>query len=291
MIRNQPRRSSLPLRRVHWLAILLVSFAAAPAHAQNPDELLPAESAAKAKTILQQAIAGLGGQAYLDVRDSDCSGRLGQFDSAGQSGGSIDVRIVKQAPDKTRTEFHGNNYITTLFFYEVHGKGTTVNVYSREQGWTLDKDGVTEVPADALAQYQDQYKTDLNTILRQRMNDDTLSLRYGGTEVVDLKQADWVEIADREGHNFRIAVDRSTHLPIESEVTKRDPQTGRKIQDTTLYSGFHLVDGIQTPFRVSHLRNGLQATELAYDRCRYNTGVSEDLFTREGLAAQSRKSK
>ncbi|MFY9732690.1 MAG: hypothetical protein WAK24_18935, partial [Candidatus Acidiferrales bacterium] len=34
--------------------------------AQNPQDMMPAESAAKAKEILQQAIQALGGTAYLN---------------------------------------------------------------------------------------------------------------------------------------------------------------------------------------------------------------------------------
>ena len=47
--------------------------------AQNPDEILPAASAAKAKALLQQAIEGLGGADYLNVHHSDCSAAMRSF--------------------------------------------------------------------------------------------------------------------------------------------------------------------------------------------------------------------
>jgi hypothetical protein len=284
-------RARFATRWATWLALFSALCAAAPARAQNPDELLPAESAAKAKAILQQAIVGLGGPVYLAVRDSDCSARLAQFDSTGEAGGSLDVRILHQGSDKTRIEFHGNNYITNIFYYEVHGKNTIVSVYSGDQGWTLTKDGVTDLPADATAEYQEQTQTSIHTLLRDRLNDPGLVFRYGGTEVVDLKQVDWVEVADREGRTVRIAIDRAGHLPVRSVMSKRDSQTGAHTEQSTLFSNFHLVDGVQTAYRLSQLLNGRQVSETFYERCHYNAGIAPDLFTRSGLEAQSKKPK
>jgi hypothetical protein len=286
------------MRRTHFVAGRAVSLAMFAAmslplavRAQNPDDLLPADSAAKAKAILQQAITAQGGPAYLGVRESDCSARLAQFDSTGQAGGSLDVHILRQGSDKTRIEFHGDNYITNIFYYEVHGKNKIVNVYSGDQGWSLTKDGVSDLPADAAASYQEQTKTDVHTILRYRLNDDSLIFRYGGTEVVDLKQVDWVEIADHEGHTMRIAIDRASHLPTRSVMSKRDSETGARTEQSTLFSSFHLVDGVQTAYRVSHLLNGRQVNETFYDRCTYNSGIAPETFTRSGLEAQFKKSK
>src|SRR2546427_6780890 len=41
--------------------------------------LMPEQSAAKAKALLQQAITALGGQAYLSVHDAECTGRFALF--------------------------------------------------------------------------------------------------------------------------------------------------------------------------------------------------------------------
>jgi len=56
-----------------------VLLSAPRTRAQNPDTIPADVSAAKSKELFRQAIEGLGGAAYLGVRDSDCSGRLSQF--------------------------------------------------------------------------------------------------------------------------------------------------------------------------------------------------------------------
>ena len=66
--------------------IVALGFAwscARPALAGQTQEMLPDESAAKGRQVMQQVIAALGGQAYLNVRDSQCDGREAQFGTAG----------------------------------------------------------------------------------------------------------------------------------------------------------------------------------------------------------------
>lgn len=237
--------------------------------AQNPDEILPTASAAKAKALLQQAIEGLGGAAYSNVHNSDCSGRYAQFQHSGDIGGYIEVREYREMPDKQRVEYGP--------------KGNIVNIYAGEKGWTLDKGGVSDSPATDMAEYQEQLKMQMGNLLRNRMNDESLFFRYGGNDVVDLKEADWVEIGDREGRTLRIAIGHSDHLPIRSVLTERDPKTGEKSENSTYYTTYHLIDGIQTPFRVSRYLNERQTYEAFFDRCSYNVDLPANFFTRESL--------
>jgi hypothetical protein len=254
-----------------WLAIFFATLATISLRAQNPDELLPADSAAKAKAILNQAIEGLGGQAYLNATNSDCSGRYAEFEHSGGLGGYLQVRQLWQTPDSSRTEY-GN-------------KGNIADLYTDGHGWSLDRGGVSELPSKAVDDYQEQLKTAVNMVLRFRLNEPGIILRYGGTDVVDLKQVDWAEVADRAGHSVRIAIDRGTHLPVRSVVMTRDPDTGDRIQTETRYSNYQLISGIQTPLQVVRVRNGLQVYQAFLDSCHYNENLPADYFTRASLDA------
>jgi hypothetical protein len=274
------RQARFATRWATWLAIFSALCAAAPARAQNPDDMLPAESAAKAKVILNQAIEGLGGQEYLNARNSDCAGRQAQFEHTGELGGYLQVRVLWQAPDSSRVE-SGN-------------KGNIADLYAGGHGWSLDRGGVSELPAGAVADYQEQLKTAVNMVLRFRLNEDGIILRYAGTDIVDLKQVDWTEVADRAGHSVRIAIDRKTHLPVRSVVVTRDPDTGNRIETETRFSNYQPIGGVQTPLQVVRLRNGLPVYQVFFDSCRYNANLPADYFSRASLDAyyaQVRKKK
>ena len=263
------RRTQFVLRAAAMIIGTAAGVFLPVARAQNPDEMMPAASAAKAKALLQQAIEGLGGAAYLNVHNSDCSGRYTQFQHSGDVGGYIQLREYREMPDKERVEFGP--------------KANIVNIYVGDKGWTMDRGGVSEVPATDMADYQDQLKMQMGNLLRNRMNDESLFFRYGGSDVVDLKEADWVEIGDREGHTVRIAIGRKDHLPIRSVLTERDPKTGEKSERATYYTTYHLIDGIQTPFRESRYLNGRQTYEVFLDTCSYDVDLPGDFFTRGSL--------
>jgi hypothetical protein len=238
------------------------------ARAQNPDQMMPDASAAKAKAVLQQAIDALGGAAYLNVHNSDCTGRYAQFQHSGEIGGYLEIREYREMPDKVRMEYDP--------------KAIIVNVYAGDKGWTLDRSGVSGVPATDMADYQEQLKMQMGNILRNRLNDRSLFFRYGGSDVVDLKQADWAEIGD-QGHTLRIAMGRSDHLPLRSVLQQRDPKTGENTERSTFYTSYHLIGGIQTPFRESRFLNGRQVYQVFWESCAYNVDLPANFFTRESL--------
>src|SRR6202790_2723812 len=97
--------------------ILVLGFAWAcgrSAAADPAQEMLPEQSAAKAKQVLQQVVTALGGQAYLNVRDTDCQGRVAQFGSNGAVSGYTQFHDMWLLPDKNRTEYlvKGENALT-----------------------------------------------------------------------------------------------------------------------------------------------------------------------------------
>lgn len=264
------------IRRANFVLAVVAAFLGAAvlilspgARAQNPDEILPAASAAKAKALLRQAIEGLGGAAYLNVHNSDCSGRYAQFQHSGDVGGYIEIREYREMPDKLRVEYGP--------------KANIVDTYAGDKGWTLDRGGVSDVPATDITEYQEQLKMQMGNLLRNRMDDVGLFFRYAGNDVVDLKEADWVEVGDREGRTLRIAIGRNEHLPIRSVLTERDAKTGEKSERSTYYTTYHLIEGIQTPFREARYLNGRQTYQAFLDKCSYNVDLPANFFTRESL--------
>ena len=254
------------------LAVVIPALcgAAAPrAAAQNPDTLMPEVSAAKAKQLLQQVIQALGGTAYLRVRESVCDGRLAQFGHNGDLTGYQNFRDFWRYPDKNRTEYTK--------------KGNFVELFAGDAGWTLDKGGVSEEPAGAVTDFQEQTKKDMDNLLRLRLNEEGMSFRYGGSDVVDLKQVDWVEIVDRERRTFRIAVDRESHLPVRCVVVTRNDMTRERTEEITFYSNFQTLDGVETPMQIARERDGRRSFQAFYLDCHYNTGISDELFTRASL--------
>jgi outer membrane lipoprotein-sorting protein len=249
--------------------VLTVVLVGSGAQTQNPDLMTPEASEAKGRQILKQLVEGLGGPAYLNEKTSECDGRFAQFGHNGALTGYIEFKVYWSYPDKNRTDFAK--------------KGNIIDLYAGDEGWTLDRGGVSEEPAPAVADFQEGVKRNINNLLRTRLKEDRMQIRFGGSSVVDLKQVDWVEITDSEERFFRLAVDHSSHLLVRSIVRIRDENSGEKIDETTVYSNYQEKDGVQVPMQVTKERDGKRVFQAFYGSCRVNPDLPADFFTKAAL--------
>jgi hypothetical protein len=256
-------------RQYALAAAALIVLCAGSASSQNPDTLMPAASEAKARQILQQLIDAFGGPTYLDIKDSDCEGRLARFGHNGELSGYTNFKDYWRYPDANRTDFSK--------------KGVIINLYVGDKGWTLDKGGVTELSAASVADFQEQAKKDINNLLRVRLKEPGMTIRYGGTDIVDLKTVDWVDITDAEQRNFRLAVDRSSHLLARSVVSTQDETMNSRNVETNIFTNFQLMDGVRTAMQITTDRNGRRSSQVFFTICKYNSGLPADLFSKSSL--------
>jgi hypothetical protein len=257
--------------RISGAAVLVtLAVLAVPSRSiAQEDVLTPDQSSAKAKQIVQQAIAGLGGPAYLNVKDITVEAKLGQFDHSGQLRGYAKIIDIAIPPDKDRTE--------------NLPKRNIIEVRNGDKGWDLDRGGVSEATITDMATSQEDTKKDIDNILRHRIHEPGMIFRYGGLDVVDYEECDWVELVDSDNRTFRIAISRSSHLPIRKVVDTRDANTRMRTEEIEYYSNYHPISGIQSPFQITRERNGIKIYQVFFDKFEYNTGVSPQLFTKESL--------
>jgi hypothetical protein len=250
------------------LGMALVVVTAPRATAQD-EVLMPEQSAAKAKGIIQQAIEAFGGQAYLNIHDITYTGRIGEFGHSGELNGFETFIDYEIPPSKDRQE--------------NLPKRNIIEVYDGDKGWVLDRGGVSDAAVTDLARYQEDTKVDIYNLLRFRIHEPNMIFRYAGFDVVDLEEADWVELVDSENRTIRIAFARSTHLPIRKVVDTRDPNSQLRGEEIEYYSLYHPIEGIETPFQITRERNGMKIYQVFFDTCHYNTNLSPSLFTKESL--------
>ena len=255
------------------LPALFLFLVAVPVAAQ--EVLLPAQSTAKAKELVQQTIEALGGAAYLNVKDASCSGRLAQFTSQGELGGYVKIWDYSLLPDKNRTDYYDKRNI--------------IEVHSGKDAWSLDRGGVTEMPVGEGETFLEGLKKDIDTLFRYRLKEDGMVFRYGGSDVVDLRPVDWVEVQDSDRRITRIAIDKATHLPLRALYITRDAETRRRIEETAYFSNYFAVSGVQTPKQIARDRNGRKVFQVFWIDCQYNTNLLPSFFTRQALEEQFAK--
>jgi len=259
------------------------------AAAQNPDTMMPEQNVVKAKQVLADLINALGGPGYTEVRESQCEGRRALIGHNGELNGYIDFADFRRYPDKARTEYISkgrNTILKSLIGLDgldfAHG-GIFITLYNGDHGWTFSRSGVDEMPATSVSEFQEQTKRNIDNLIRLRLKEPGMIIRFGGNDTVDLKQADWVELTDSDERKFRLAVDQSTHFLLRAIVSTKDKEYDQIDDDTTLYSNYHLMDSVWVPLQISREHNGRRTGQIFYDTCRFNPGFPDDLFSKSSL--------
>lgn len=242
--------------------------AISPEPEQNPDTMLPEQRVAKAREILSQLTEALGGPAYIEVRERECDGRRAQFGHAGELLGFIDFKDYWRYPDKHRIDYSK--------------KGNIIDVFDGNQGWTMDRAGVSEEPAQAVSDFAAAVKYNVDNVLRVGLKDPTLNLNYAGQGIVDMRPVDWVEISDDQ-RTLRLGIDRTSHLLLHSVMNSVDENTQERTQETTIYTNYQRIGGVMVALQVSRERNGQRYFQAFYDTCTFDPHLPEDMFSKAAL--------
>jgi hypothetical protein len=257
--------------------------------AQNPDTIAPEENAAMAKRVVNQAIQAMGGQAYLGMNERQCDGRRALIGHNGELSGYIGLKDSWQYPDKQRTDYVAHSRNTMLGFLigvqdlDITHGGTVITLFSGDQGWIMDRSGVSEMPVTSVSQFQDAVKQNVDNLLRIRVKDPETQFRWAGLGTVDLHPVDFVEITDSSGLTTKISVDKSTHLVVRSVVVTQDEELNQPREDVAIYTNYQHKGGVEMPMQITRERDGRRLMQVFYDACQPNPPLPPDFFTREAL--------
>lgn len=269
------RSSSKGAVRIARALLIVLWLMSSRAAAQNPDTMMPEANATKAKELLAQMITAFGGPAYLQAKQSECSGRMSQFGHNADLTAYVPFKSYWEFPDKNRND--------------IGKKGNVIDLYAGYEGWTLDHDGVSPEPAAQVDNFREQLPNNPHYILRYRLKEEGMNFRWAGLDLIDLKPIDWVELTDSKQRVYRIAVTRDTHLMVRFIVLTPSEANSQPDEDVTSYANYHVFDGVQAPLQVWRTHNGRRVFQAFYDTCRYNPNLPANFFTKAGLEERFRE--
>ncbi|HLH30878.1 MAG TPA: hypothetical protein VKY31_06715 [Terriglobia bacterium] len=207
-------------------------------------------------------IETLGGPAFRDVKDIHTSGRFFAFTRGELSASDFFADYIK-FPDMERTEFG------TL-------KNKSITINRGKQGMKVEgrKEPVEQTPGEG-EEFLKEFKTSMDYVLRFVVGDRQTTVQNLGTEMVDFKRTDIIELRDPSKNRIRFYIDRESHLPVKMQVRRSDDSKLREEQ----YSNWHKFQGVNTPLFVSRYTDGVKTMEIRADMAAYNSGLSDNLFT------------
>jgi hypothetical protein len=257
---------------------VLAPFALVPhalAQSNSVPAMAPAQNAApmhnvasdptsqKARQLLDQMIAALGGQAWLTYKTSEQRGRSYSFyHGRPNSAGTLYWRFYEY-PDKERQELTKQRDV--------------VYIYNGDKGYEKTYKGTASEEDKIVQEIVRRRQHSLEVVLREWLKDPQTVLFYEGQSVADQQMVDVVSILNKNNDQLSIGIDIHTRLPINKRYTWRDPDK-YKVEEETIYGNYRTVQGITTPYTITNKRDGEISGQTFLTHVEYNATFQTNFF-------------
>ena len=259
------RLASKLIRMKLLLAMLLISVCI-PAMAQTSDSSLSVDqkNANKAKSILDEAIKALGGDAYLNIQDMTQEGRTYSFHMGIPNSAGLEFWRFYKFPNKDR--------------YELTKQRDIVELFNGDKAVEITYKGVRKQDAKDVADYQRRQHYALDWVLRHWLNQPGVALFYENQTVAEGKTVDQVTVMNADNDAITLYFDVDTHLPVKKSFSWRDPTDKQRNTEEEAYDNYRPIQGIMTPYTVTRYYNGDMSNQRFLASVQYNQNLSDSLF-------------
>jgi len=223
------------------------------------------ENVRKAKTVLDQMLEALGGNAYLNIEDISQEGRTYGFHLGESEGVGVVFWRFYKFPDKDRVE--------------LTKKRDVAYVYRGNQGFEITYKGTRYDEPKSVSDYIRRREYSLDWIIRKWLPQPGIALFYEGHTVAGQKDADQVTIMNASNQSVTLYIDTSTHLPVKKTYSWRDPTDKQRNVEDEIYDAYRPVQGVMTPFSVTRFYNGDMSSQRFLNSVSYNKGLSDSMFS------------
>jgi hypothetical protein len=231
----------------------------------------------RGKQIINDALDALGGPHFRAMRDRVESGRAYSFfreELSGLSVARIYVQYLQPQGPRTPDEL----LVRERQSFGKEEKSGAV-LLSDGKGYQITFRGARPVPQETIDRYRDTTLHSVLYILKERLDEPGMIFEYQGSEIVDNLPADKVDITDADNRTVTVFFYRTTKLPLRQIYYRRDPKTGDRNEEVTIFGKFRDAGGgVMWPLDVQRLRNGERIYQMYADSVQINQSLPDKLF-------------
>jgi hypothetical protein len=251
-----------------WLG-LAVSAQSVAAQTTSPAQSTPEKSSSdstsdKAQKILDRMIQALGGQAWLDIKNTTQTGRTYTMFHGQANGPGVLFWRFTEFPDKERIE--------------VTKQRDIAYVYNGDQGFEITYKGTAALDAKALGEYLRRRDHSLEYVLRKWLKEPGVAVLYEGSAIAADKPSDQVSIINSQNDSVTIYIDSQTHLPIKKTYSWRDPIDRLRNTEDEIYDAYRPTEGFMTAYSLTRFYNGEMANQRFLNTVSYNDELKPGMF-------------
>jgi hypothetical protein len=228
----------------------------------------------RGKRVVDEALAALGGDAFLAMKDRVETGRAYSFYRERLTGLSI-------AKIYTRYLANPAENGVAVRERETFGKDEDYYVlFVDKGGYVVTFRGARPMPTERYTRWVEATRRNVFYILKNRLKEPGMIIESQGSSIWQNTPVDIVDFTDADNHVVTAYFQQSTKLPIRQVSVRRDPKTKERIEDVSMFTKFRDVGGgVQWPYNILAERNGEKVFEIFSESVTINQGLSDNLFT------------
>jgi hypothetical protein len=253
---------------------LLFLAAPHPMSTQTTDDS-GAQNAQKARTVLNAMVQAMGGDAWLNLKNSMEHGHVAAFFHGQPDLGTTELWQFHAWPDRDRVE--------------VTKHRDVVEFYIGRDGWEVTYRGKKPMQKDLLDEYLRRRDHSIETAVKVWMKEPQTILVYEGNTMTERHMAEQVTLISPQNESVTIQMDAQTHLPLRRSFQWRDPVYKDKNTDAEEYDDYHTIDGIPTPFSVTRFKEDEMVRQYYVDKVEYNRQLPDDFWNADAAAHRIKK--
>jgi hypothetical protein len=258
------------------LAVLLAALAPQLACAQASEipSAAPPTPAGQTDTqrgqaLIDQMIAALGGDAWLNRTSVEIEGRTTAF--------------FHGQPNPYVTEYHELHRLAAsgqpdADRIELGKKRDVIQIWTATAGNEITYKGNNPLPQDQVDDTLRRRAHSIEEVIRTWLHAPGVVIVAEGATMVERRLADKVTILTANNDAVTLELDASTHLPLRRTFQWRNPQFRDFDEEGEEYDDYHTIQGLPTPMTITRYHNGDMSNQRYLTKVAYNVPTPASLF-------------
>jgi hypothetical protein len=263
--------------RTLWAVLLVAGVAGFGARAENNEQ--------KGKRVVDEAVAAMGGPAYLNMQNRVETGRIYSSYNDKVSGMAADALYTNYLPLPNPPEpgFLGVRVRDARGRKpeDVTGKRQDdVILYIDGTGYEVTFRGARPLSDIVIAQFKVATLHSVFYILRQRLHEPGIIFESRGADFFENRPMEIVDITDANNDKVTVYFDQLSKLPARQVYYRKDPIDNTKIEEASVFNKYRDVGGgVMWPFAIRRERNGEKIFEAYLESVEINQNFKDSMFT------------
>lgn len=228
----------------------------------------------RGKRVIDECVAALGGERFLNMSDRLETGRAYSFYREQLNGLTIAKLYTRYLPAVKDT---ANTLAVTE--REFFGKKDESSVlFLQDEAYDISFRGARPIVSEQFARYKETTLRNILYILRIRLHEPGMVFESRGADVLSNRAVEIVDATDGRNRVTTVYLDHITKLPVRQTFIRRNIETKEKDEEITEFSKYRDIGGVQWPFDIHRERNGEKIYEMFSETGEVNKKTPENLF-------------